>query len=445
MVFKRFNFVYLLAHLKIIAILSMIVANGTLSSNCFGNRNETVCDFNNLCQSLNESNDQCGNCDFESGFCNYKTDDTFWKRDISFKSLEKKEKGPNFTYSTNNATLSSVLLKNSAANCTLEFSYAFTNYRDTVLTISLIQNDKKTELWTSVEAREEQDSPSEWYDGSCHIGDISNEFTINFESFINPSLNNNESNHFIAIDEIIFRDCSAKFDKNKTCEANEFKCSNNACIDRAFVCDFDNDCRDNSDEKNCASYERCDFENMGCEMWSMVYKNASANHKWQISEKAKKLKVKPTRDHTRREASNETFVVFSPNRGDIVSNAFISENINKSENCLLRFHYNWCVKGNAFLDVFAVGENETETLIEIIENNNNLYFERKVIDFTSRTKDNFRVKLVARFVSFEGYSCDYLAIDDISFTPQCFVATASNSSSIEATIKNNVKNSTNIF
>ena len=38
---------------------------------------------------------------------------------------------------------------------------------------------------------------------------------------------------------------------NKTCNGNEFTCSNGKCISRSWRCDLDDDCKDNSDEKNC--------------------------------------------------------------------------------------------------------------------------------------------------------------------------------------------------
>lgn len=35
------------------------------------------------------------------------------------------------------------------------------------------------------------------------------------------------------------------------CLANQFQCSNGFCIDWKFHCNEENDCGDNSDEKNC--------------------------------------------------------------------------------------------------------------------------------------------------------------------------------------------------
>lgn len=36
------------------------------------------------------------------------------------------------------------------------------------------------------------------------------------------------------------------------CNEGKFECDNKRCIVESFVCDGDNDCIDNSDEKNCS-------------------------------------------------------------------------------------------------------------------------------------------------------------------------------------------------
>lgn len=38
---------------------------------------------------------------------------------------------------------------------------------------------------------------------------------------------------------------------DETCRSDEFTCANGKCIQKRWLCDLDNDCGDNSDEKDC--------------------------------------------------------------------------------------------------------------------------------------------------------------------------------------------------
>ncbi|KAK6052311.1 Low-density lipoprotein receptor domain class A [Cooperia oncophora] len=39
----------------------------------------------------------------------------------------------------------------------------------------------------------------------------------------------------------------------RQCEPNEFKCQNQRCVQKMWLCDGDDDCGDSSDEQNCVS------------------------------------------------------------------------------------------------------------------------------------------------------------------------------------------------
>ena len=41
------------------------------------------------------------------------------------------------------------------------------------------------------------------------------------------------------------------FAETPTCAEDQFTCNNTKCINQGRVCDFDNDCGDGSDERNC--------------------------------------------------------------------------------------------------------------------------------------------------------------------------------------------------
>lgn len=52
----------------------------------------------------------------------------------------------------------------------------------------------------------------------------------------------------VAVDDISFQDCSPLPGPDRKCTAQEFTCSNKHCIAEDKLCDFVNDCADNSDE-----------------------------------------------------------------------------------------------------------------------------------------------------------------------------------------------------
>lgn len=52
----------------------------------------------------------------------------------------------------------------------------------------------------------------------------------------------------VAVDDISFQDCAPLLSTDRMCTAQEFTCANKHCITRDKLCDFVNDCADNSDE-----------------------------------------------------------------------------------------------------------------------------------------------------------------------------------------------------
>ncbi|NXQ07814.1 MALR1 protein, partial [Vidua macroura] len=52
----------------------------------------------------------------------------------------------------------------------------------------------------------------------------------------------------VAVDDITFEDCSPLLISEKPCTSEEFMCANKYCIPKNNLCDFVNDCEDNSDE-----------------------------------------------------------------------------------------------------------------------------------------------------------------------------------------------------
>src|SRR5699024_6142108 len=73
-----------------------------------------------------------------------------------------------------------------------------------------------------------------------------------------------------------------------------FHCANKVCIDATYVCDFEDDCGDRSDERNCDQSRMMSFES-GYGRWG-----GGVRKGWSIKNAASFLSLRdgPTYDHT---------------------------------------------------------------------------------------------------------------------------------------------------
>lgn len=54
----------------------------------------------------------------------------------------------------------------------------------------------------------------------------------------------------IALDDIQLMNCNFPA-VQQSCLSNQFRCTRGACVSKNTLCDFTDDCGDNSDEANC--------------------------------------------------------------------------------------------------------------------------------------------------------------------------------------------------
>ncbi|RWS23327.1 Apical endosomal glycoprotein-like protein [Leptotrombidium deliense] len=208
--------------------------------------------------------------------------------------------------------------------------------------------------------------------------------------------------------------------KAEKCEDNERQCANGACVHTSMVCDFSDDCGDNSDENECNQFERMDFDTTSMDGWQGLMDSSNDNH-WRVVEASAQTSVakSPTRDHTSNDVKAKFAIVYNS------SNALVSPSIKNSDQCSMRFFVNSCIKGIGHIEVNATTDSGSEIHVTHLLHNQTLYFRRYVIDFSSVVpKDTeFSVKLTAHIVPEAeklDTACHYFAIDDISFTPKCF-------------------------
>ena len=56
----------------------------------------------------------------------------------------------------------------------------------------------------------------------------------------------------IAIDDLQFTGCGLPV--KQKCKPEEFTCKRGSCTKKSYLCDFNDDCGDNSDETNCGMF-----------------------------------------------------------------------------------------------------------------------------------------------------------------------------------------------
>ncbi|NXK56744.1 MALR1 protein, partial [Chauna torquata] len=97
--------------------------------------------------------------------------------------------------------------------------------------------NKSSKLWTQSGSQGPQ-----WNRAEVFLG-IRSDFQIVFRAKRGVSYMGD-----VAVDDITFEDCSPLLIPDRHCTLEEFTCANKYCIPKDNLCDFVNDCADNSDE-----------------------------------------------------------------------------------------------------------------------------------------------------------------------------------------------------
>ena len=89
---------------------------------------------------------------------------------------------------------------------------------------------------------------NKWVQATVDIGAISAPFNLYFKGTRTYSVLGD-----IAIDDINLIRCNFP-PSQTTCSSTQFHCTAGACIPTSQICDFSNDCGDNSEETKCGMY-----------------------------------------------------------------------------------------------------------------------------------------------------------------------------------------------
>ncbi|PAA52395.1 hypothetical protein BOX15_Mlig012801g1, partial [Macrostomum lignano] len=382
-----------------------------------------------VCNFIAECPDQsdelaCAQCDFESGSCGWSDHESSgqyrWNRTQATQGVssggpsrdntKKTELGFYAYLEKNNdgigpleATYRTQLLRNASASCQVKFFYYKTGIDSGSLVLNLIEGTTRTRLIPYING----DRGDSWNSVIAFIG-RRHKFQLEMQAVYLQSTTRT------AIDDVTMTNCAIE---STTCAPNSFVCDNSRCISTDLVCDYSDDCGDNSDENSCLNYiERCDFENDFCN-WVQEPDN---DFQWSRSKGTTGSEgTGPDRDHTC--GTSECYYAYiDASAGEFDQKARISSvvfrPIHSGSGCKFRLWYH--MFGN-HIESLTVFMRTSQTMDKIWERRGNQADEwtRGIIDLSSN--EFFQIIIEAR--RGRDYQGD-IAIDDLSFTSSCIVA-----------------------
>uniref|UniRef100_A0A8D0L2N4 MAM and LDL receptor class A domain containing 1 n=1 Tax=Sphenodon punctatus TaxID=8508 RepID=A0A8D0L2N4_SPHPU len=220
----------------------------------------------------------------------------------------------------------------------------------------------------------------------------------------------------VAVDDISFEDCSPLLIPEKHCTFEEFTCANKYCIPKDNLCDFVNDCADDSDENPniCStSTGRCDFEFDLCD-WEQ---NQNDDFNWNLrTGRTPNTGTGPIADHTLQGPSGHYIFIKSsfpqlPGQKARVSSPIISR---RSKDCKIIFYYHMCGVSIGSLTVYQMSASNQEKVIFNLTGDQGNFWKREMLPLDGN--EDFQVTFEGRVG--KGLKGD-IALDDIVFNKEC--------------------------
>ena len=387
-----------------------------------------VCDFNMDCTD-NSDETPCGyNCNFENSTCKWVN-----KAGTSYVWLQGQGATPtaNTGPTTDHTTLGtgghymyvsavkgvplsvaqyvSPVLQQSYSKCVMIFYYHMYGRGVGQLTVNLVHNGISTRLFYL-----SGDQGNQWQKGIAHIGSVHSPFNIVIQAKrLYSSIGD------IAIDDISFQGCSIPA-KQQSCRSDQHRCSNGVCIDDSRVCDYTDDCGDQSDELNstCSSLIGCSFEQGFC----FFQQDKGDDFDWRRNTgNTVTAGTGPSRDHTLNTPTGtyayiETSSPRRPGQAARLISPFLNANT-RTPYCQMRFYYEMYGVDVARLMIYYRTEvNGQLTRLWGRRGPIGDYWERNIINIYNSKP----VQIVIEATVGQSYHGD-IAIDDISFTKACSI------------------------
>ncbi|KAM8967148.1 MAM and LDL-receptor class A domain-containing protein 1 [Pelodytes ibericus] len=304
------------------------------------------------------------------------------------------------------ATIMTPVISNTGPKCKLAF-WSYMNGA-TVRTLQvLIKSGNLThELWSQCGRQGPQ-----WRRAEIFLGTLSS-FQIVLRALRGVSYVGD-----VTVDDISFEDCAPMVIPDKDCTTDEFMCSNKYCIPKDNLCDFVNDCGDNSDENPYICYSffaRCNFEYDLCD-WNQ---DKNDDFDWNLrAGSTPTFGTGPATDHTLQNPFGYYILIESayphlPMQGAKLFGPQISR---WSKSCKLIFYFHMFGEGIGSLTVCQVTLSNQERILLNLTGDQGNFWQRKELTLHKLEEDFY--------VTFEGRlgkdQKGDIALDDIVFSNEC--------------------------
>ncbi|KAM9308125.1 MAM and LDL-receptor class A domain-containing protein 1 [Gastrophryne carolinensis] len=226
----------------------------------------------------------------------------------------------------------------------------------------------------------------------------------------------------VAVDDVSFEDCAPIQIKDQQCTSQEYMCANKYCIPKNNVCDFVNDCSDNSDENPylCRAFlGRCNFEFDLCD-WKQ---DQNDDFDWNLrAGRTPTLGTGPVTDHTMQKPYGSYIFIESsfphlPRQSAKLFGPMVSK---WSRNCKLIFYFHMHGEGIGSLTVTQVTLSRREVLLLNLMGDQGNYWQRKELDLLELGEDFYVI-----FEGKVGRERGDIAMDDIVLSNDCLPSEAS--------------------
>ncbi|XP_041367445.1 MAM and LDL-receptor class A domain-containing protein 2-like [Gigantopelta aegis] len=402
-------------------------ADGTCMSS------KLFCDFKRDCRDGSDESSCPTYCSFEKGMCGWKNtvpDLVDWERATGISTNNLGPMAPPFDASRGKsqyfvfihdktpgghvggqvATLASPQFSAASSDCKVRFKYFMHGISPAGLSLVIKQGTQSTILW-----QDRGDHGSAWLATTVGIGRRFAAFQLTFKMLYARIYKG-----AIAIDEIQFENCGIP-PVQKSCTADQFRCTRGACVPKSSLCDNIDDCGDKSDEtdSSCQNYKKYNFE-QGIGDLKQGQNKVDDDFDWKRwAGKTPSSGSGPDRDHTIGTPSGHYMYMEASAPAKYNQKTWLLTKpfyASASKNCNMRFFFFMYGKHVNQLNVYyrLYNSGPPTHLIWSVAGNQGSYWQSGIVRLN--VSSNFQVIIEARVG--DSYLGD-IAIDDLSFTPDC--------------------------